>query len=522
MLPIEVFRRRRRGSAREQPNPRSIGDSPAILLVAAKGQRQVVSACCQTALRAGVRPGMSIADARSAFPPDKALVAPDDAARTASALLALGHWAHRFSPRVALNPPDGLLLDITGCQRALGGEEAIVCAALSSLERFGVHAVGVIAPTYSGAAALARYAVRGSTRAGGGVQREPHIITDSELRSAIEPLPVAALGIDGPTIAALAEVGIERLGQLIDLPRSVLPARFGDQVLLRLDRMLGRGIETIEPMRPDTPIRAALALDGPTHHMESIEAMVRSLVRDLCDQLAARELGALRLLLTLVRSDMPPATLLFTMARPTRDPAHLWSLIRPRLERTHLGFGIESVEVHAQQCGRIAHTQRAAWGDAPGSAGDDEALARLIDGLTNRMGRDRVLRGHRSESHRPERSAVYRPAVERDRVDIAQRESAPSRCVPPPRPTLLFDRPEPAEVIALTPDGPVHRIVWRESSASVLACLGPERIGPEWWRVSRRRARTRDYFAIQDERGRWLWVFRELESSRWFVHGVWG
>ena len=35
------------------------------------------------------------------------------------------------------------------------------------------------------------------------------------------------------------------------------------------------------------------------------------------------------------------------------------------------------------------------------------------------------------------------------------------------------------------------------------------------------RAFTRDYFKVQDERGRWLWIYRVLESGDWFIHGLW-
>lgn len=32
----------------------------------------------------------------------------------------------------------------------------------------------------------------------------------------------------------------------------------------------------------------------------------------------------------------------------------------------------------------------------------------------------------------------------------------------------------------------------------------------------------RDYFRICDERGRWLWIFRHVQTDRWFLHGQWG
>ena len=105
-------------------------------------------------------------------------------------------------------------------------------------------------------------------------------------------------------------------------------------------------------------------------------------------------------------------------------------------------------------------------------------------------------------------------------MHAANGPSAPTAAVitPGDRPTLLFDRPFPAEVIALTPDGPVHRVSWNGEDLVVLACFGPERIGGEWWRA---RDATRDYFAVCVEDGRWLWLVRGIEGGRWFVHGVW-
>lgn len=493
MLTIEAWRRRDRSGSR---------DGRAVLMERTEGQRRVVSACCASALRAGVRPGMTLADARSAFPPESVEVVPDDPARTAAALEAIGRWAHRFSPRVAIDGADALLLDVTGCARALGGEEAIRHDASEGLRRMGVSTRCVIAPTYAGASAIARFGT-------------PGIYDDAGLRERVAGLPVSALGLEAKVAAGLDEVGIERLGQLIDLPRSVLPARFGDALLLRLDRMLGRAMETIEPMRPAEPVRVSVSLDGPTHRWESIEHMVRSLLEDLCAGLERSGSGVLRLLLTLQRSDLPPARLAFVVSRPTHDAKHLWSLVRPRLERTHLGFGIEGIDLLSERCGRMAQTQTHAWDRDDDGVPERDTFARLVDGLSNRLGRDRVLYAHRRASHVPERAVVLRPAT-----DGAPEPGGDTHR--PPRPSLLFTEPAEAEVIALTPDGPVHRVAWRGESRGVLTCIGPERIGPEWWRVSRSSARTRDYFTLQDEGGRWVWVFRELETGRWFVHGVWG
>ncbi|CAN5861513.1 hypothetical protein BH11PLA1_BH11PLA1_18520 [soil metagenome] len=111
----------------------------------------------------------------------------------------------------------------------------------------------------------------------------------------------------------------------------------------------------------------------------------------------------------------------------------------------------------------------------------------------------------------------------RDAVQIMHR-------VRPVRPTTLFAAPHPVQVMALTPDGPVLSIDWQGKRQRVLACRGPERISPEWWRWGSTKGQPRvlllppdrDYFAIEIEDGRWLWVCRQLGTTRWFAHGEWG
>ena len=237
---------------------------------------------------------------------------------------------------------------------------------------------------------------------------------------------------------------------------------------------------------------------------------------ELGAELLHRESGARRLDLTLDRSDMDPARLMVSMSRPNRDARHLWSLIEPRLARTHLGFGIDRVAIVASRLGRLAHTQATHLHEHEGvSEGEAGRLgAELADTMANRFGPVRVVRAELVASHVPERAAAWR--VMGGSSPGARMEE--DHATPGDRPPVLLDRPEPIEVIAVTPDGPVVRVRWRGEEHTVAACLGPERIAGEWWRDTQP---TRDYFRVQGEGGQWLWVFRELETRRWFVQGGW-
>ena len=89
------------------------------------------------------------------------------------------------------------------------------------------------------------------------------------------------------------------------------------------------------------------------------------------------------------------------------------------------------------------------------------------------------------------------------------------------RPFRLFARAQPIEAIATVPDGPPVRFRWRRVMREVARAEGPERIAPNWLSAER----TRDYYRIEDTRGRRYWLYREglyheAEAPRWFVHGL--
>lgn len=475
------------------------------MLVTHDRQRQVVAACCEHANEAGVRVSMPLAQARALFATPSVRIETHDPAADAAALYRLAVWAQRFSPVVAVDEPDGLLLDVTGCAPVWGGEERLLRAAVDAMGRLGFKARVTIAPTFGCAWAASRF----------GAERACVVPADG-IRDAMAPLPIAALRVDGAVATQLGEVGIERVGDLLELPRSTLPARFGPELLLRLDQALGQAIETIDPVRP-VPLPAfERVFDGPTDRVEAIELTVRELLDEVTGELERRSCGARRVDVELVRSDLKPGRLTITLGRPIRDAKHLWQLLRPKLERAHLGFGIEAVRVCACVVGKMRHEQA----ECAGVAGDvsaaeiDRSCGELLDTLRNRLGDGRVLRASLRESRLPERAFEMRDASDTGSVTAGVLMSD--------RPSVLFDRPSPSEVIALTPNGHVHRLTWRGEEHEVTACVGPERVGGEWWQAHPAQPnRTRDYFAVRDERGRWLWLGRGVESGRWFVHGVW-
>lgn len=533
--------RSRDGAAGCRERERRDQEREAILLAREDHQREVVAGRCALAACAGVRVGMTVAHARALLGGARGValrVERHDEAGDARALRALAQWAIRFSPRVAPDGADGLLIDVTGCERLYRGERRLINAVANSIERLGFRCRVAIAPTFGAAWAMARF--------GEGTRI---VLEDGALEASLAPLPVRALRVDDQTIEMLGEVGVERVGEVMELPRDALPSRFGDGLLLGLDRALGRAIEVIEPVRASAPVEASRVFDGPVRRLEGVEACVRELLGLLCAQLERAESGVRRLSVVLERSDLEPLEMVFELSRPSRDERHLWSLVRVRLERAQLGFGVDRVVVRAggrgagsagddSAIGRLAHRQGACWigsedDEASMDAGRGERLVgELVDTLVSRVGRERVTRLEAAESHEPGRA--YRRS-DGATPTLNQRSDQGVGCAG--RPSVLFERGEHAQVLAVTPDGPPYRVWWRGEMMDIVASVGPERIGGEWWKKGSDGATERrsdeggmggmggwDYFRVQTDGGRWLWVCRGVGSrsgGAWFVRGEW-
>jgi len=478
--------------------------SPLLLVATTRGSRWVAAAS-PGAARLGVRAGMSLAHARALIGDRELALEPFDPDGDRRALEELGAWAMRFSPLVAADPPDGLLIDVAGNERLFGSEEKLVDLVLDAFGARGFRARAAVADTIGCAWAVARFGASDRARVAPGGEVD-----------ALGPLPTSALRLEPHTVDALGEVGIERIAHLFELSRDALPARFGDELLLRLDQALGNAFEVMDPLRPVLPPRAVRVFEAPVD-AGRVRAAVRELLERLTEELRARGEGARRLELEQVCAQAPPVRVEIVLHGPSGDADHLGSLLEPRLERAHLGFGVERIVLAAPATAPTPLRQTSAWSEAAraSSARHDRALNELLDTLIDRLGRDRVLGVEPVESHVPELAFRVRPCLDPPAGPAA------GRVTPVPRPSHLFASPDPVVVDAQEGDRPV-RFRWRGETWHVARCFGPERIEAPWWTAGRNGwARgARDYFRIEDRSGRWLWMGRHADG-RWFVHGEW-
>lgn len=403
---------------------------------------------------------------------------------------ALALWAQAYTPLTAPDPPDGVMLDITGCAHLFGGEALLLARLAARIPAARM----AIAGTPAAAWGLARY----------GVGAED-----------ILPLPLAALRLEDQTIAKLHRIGVRTIGQLARLPRAGLVAGYGPAPSLRLAQALGEAPEAIRFCSQPPDWREVEHHAEPIFAPVQLQAALHRLAATLCARLEAASLGATALLARFYRIDRICPELRLAFASPCRDKTQIAKLLIEKLAaEIDPGFGIEAIALEASITETLAFAQRSLEAEVPD-------YATPLNTLLNRLGGDKLWRVAPHPSHIPEFASR--------RVSVTAAPVAWSK-PPHPRPIRLLPRPEEIAAIAPVPDDPPVQFTWGGHVHRVRWATGPERIARDWWAHPHDPTRPevekiRDYYQVEDLSGARFWLFRAglhegVVPARWYLHGL--
>ena len=380
------------------------------------------------------------------------------------ALAALAGWACQFTPRVSLEPPQAVLLEVEGSLRYFGGRWKFLARLRAGLPRLGFEAR--IGEASSARAAL--WMARGEG-------------------SRLEALPVTAIGLEPAALELLANLGVGTVGGLMRLPREGLALRLGPGLLGEIDQAAGRAPEPRAFFVPPARFSARLELPAPVLQAENALFAARRLLAQMEGFLAARQAGVRGFCLGLLHDDLPPTEIRLGLAGPGRSAEHFARLLRERLGALGLKAPVEAIRLDAGDLEHLPEKSRGLFDD-PRAGG--EAWLRLVERLQARLGSAAVHGLAMHEDHRPERA--FHHVI----LGTANSNRNEGKNPPGPRPLWLLDPP--------------RRLA--EGDFALLA--GPERIESGWWDGAEA---CRDYF-IARVGASWAWIYREREGN-WFLHG---
>jgi len=357
---------------------------PLVTVQKVKGAQRVAAVDVAASVR-GLRPGMTLADARALCPSLRVAEADPDADAALAARIV--DWCRRFTPLSAPDGPDGVLLDIGGASHLFGGEAELIAAVERGLGHQGFSAQAAVASTPEAAWALARFGTNAaSSAAPSGTAPDDARIAPTPFEPGFErliaALPLAALRIETETVAALARAGLRRIGDLLMRPRGPIAARFGTGVLARLDGVMGLA-KTPTTRRFEAPrCVAERRFASGLAQSEQIEAALLPLSRHLCASLDRHGQGARRIEAFFFRVDGAVKRLVIGTSRPLREPEALMALLREKLaaigeQGLDTGYGFDLIRLAVTGSTTSPHpmpaTRRATWRISPTGSGRGSA-----------------------------------------------------------------------------------------------------------------------------------------------------
>lgn len=551
---------------------------------------QLVTACSAAARQRGIKVGMLLSEAKSlikqASQKNSTKITPSqtprsffihhDPERDLEALESLADECEIFSPIVGLEQaeqPNCIYLDITGLKQLFQGEKNLGEQILEYFSTLGYWPCISIAHTIGLAWGFKNEAFRKEDSRSGSrnYSSANNTTATTSKRIAIFPevnhwheivqhpeftrLPINCLRIPDSTISTLHQLGIVRMQQLLQLPRTSLASRLGTDLIQRLDQATGRRHEVIVARHKPPHFQTEFLIDHPSCHPETIKTVIRSELTKICIVLQQHQKGALQIHCRLLcdsenqqdgdNDKKKFISIRIGLFQPTAISSHLVELIQMQLEQLHLPGNVHEVRISIPQSSLLIQKQKRLFDDNPRD--DPILLAQLVNRLGVRLGEDKVLGFSVCPGNQPELDFRYyrlasHPRLKRrkqKRTDTKKQKSN-NIAIPSPfqertpskqdqwkkrpwqsprpldRPPRMLPKPVQLQAFSTT-DGPPALFLWRGIRQKVATCWGPERIQTGWWQGI---MAERDYWQIETENGSRFWIFRDLRKKQWYIHGT--
>lgn len=448
------------------------------------------------------------------------------------ALASLVPWCEQFSPSVAVDtmePPESLLLDVTGLAGLFHGEESLVEHVQREFGRRGLTTRVALADTPGAAWGLAHY----------GEMAQPFLVVPTgQTLAELSSLPIEALRLENPEcVETLKDLGLRRIGQLLSFSRDSLAARFGPELLLRLDQASGAVEEVVATCHPAPAVGAEWIFEHPTDREEVIRQVFLWLLEKITRELTPRRQGVQELVCRWRGENGSSGKITVGLYRASASPRHLAELIEMQWEaaRGKLAEPLTLLSISVTAEAELECRQQELFERGEGDSRDDpRQTALLVDRLSSRLGRSSVVRPRLLPEAQPELAWRYEPLVggSKRRPDRpSSKKRSPARRDSPRsfsknatspswsfvRPLSLAVRPLAVEVVSMAPHGPPLAFVFWGRQHRVHRTWGPERIHTGWWRG---RSVRRDYYRVETTAGCWFWLFRQPGEARWYFHGT--
>jgi len=482
-----------------------------------------VSELCADARRAGVRPGMTGAQACAICPGVRLLTA--TAADREAGAAALADVGFAFAPRVE-QERERVFFDVADLGRLYpAGELGIAQAIEAAAARVGFGARVAIASSKGVARVVTRAHARAVVPQNGNGDGDGDGRTAADAaRRFLAPLPIEVFTDDEELRASFRRWGTRTAGAVAALPADAVGLRLGPAgaAVARLAR--GKDDEPFVPWLPPDALEEAIDLEYPIAEIEPLAFVLRGLVDRALARLEARSLACVGLTLRLSLDPRGLDVRTVPIAAPTREAKTLLELVRLDLARRPPDAPVIGVHVIALPA-RVRATQldilRPA-GPAP------DRLATTLARLAALVGPENVGAPALVDSWREEAAAMTRydggeaggeRGAERggERGDDGRDGGVTATRLGTSHLAIRRRRPPEEIEVLMGRDGPTA-LRGKQTTARVLVAAGPYRLSGEWWQETPG-GWAREYWDVHASDGAVYRLHRDVRDGRFYLDG---
>lgn len=454
----------------------------------------------EAARRVAILPGMRFAAGLSL---SRELMAGQvDAQEIAQGTEQLTQLLRNFSPDIepCIDEPGVLWLDAGGLSTLFTSASAWARALHDALTAANFVARVAVGFTRYGSYAAAKGASASSPIA---VFR-----TAEEESFTAHAVPLARLGLDPQLRDDLAKLGVQTLGQFLELPAPGLAERFEPAVAALHRLAAGAAWRPLEAAAPPDPLEAWLELEAPDDDITRLLFWIKQLLDPLLLRAAQRGDAAIALQLSLWLDPTGMRYETVRAAAPTRESSLWLDLLRLRLAPTAHSPTKQRVTAVslALETALTPHTQAQLPEIAPTRPLD--AANRALARVRAELGTTAVARARLRDGHLPEATFLWEPL---DHLPEAMK-SGPATSPLLVRRMLPKAHALPPRVHNLRDDG---WIIGSSDQGPIEKLEGPYVVAGGWWA----RPIHREYHFAQTQRGDLLWVYYDRPRRRWYWQG---
>ena len=475
-LPLEVF------------EARQASDS---CLVVEQGKRVLMAT--QGAMSFGVKAEMKSALVSALVPDEQRCdIHSRDPEKETEVLKRLASWAYSRTPYIQRYQEDTLLLEVSRCLRLFGGVESLIQDLKSSLDNMPYSYQMGMAHTAKAAWLLSfqNYPIQ---------DQDSHAVFTSRLRQS----PLRLLSEQQEAVVGLQKMGLQNLGEVLDLPSKALGKRFGQGFLNYLQELAGTTEKPPMVYQADEHFCRQIPFAWPVTGTDLLELPAKQLLQQLVDYLVRQQLQCQEIHWHFYSPEGEKRSIEIGCERVHRHWELLFDLTRIRLEQLQLNFEVEMLELECLKTSDVdlGSDSLFAWESARVQGNVESLVARL----QTRMGRKQLYQVQVRAEHLPELAQTIELPFEIEAVE-------PKDIARGTRPCWLLPKPQP-----LKRNG--NLLYWKDQqiNKSLKIIDGPERIEGYWWN----QPEARDYFVARREDSVHCWVYRELnDQQNWYAQGV--